>query len=461
MEPNRAVPAMQNMRSAGTRERVRAAVLRLVASAALRDAAALGAGAVISQFVLFLAAPFFLRLYQPAAFGLYSFAYNGIALLATLGTWKIERLIVIVPARATAIRLLAALMAVAVASAALLAVLALLVWVAAGAFAGPARSELTLLWPAPLGMLILVVSAGFRNHSIRARRFRAVAAAQISRAAVFAAGTIATGFAWKGLAGNGALLMLSWQIAADGAALLVQIGANRREARLILSRPRVRQSLRVLMRHGKTVGVLAFSQLINSVNQQLPISTITFAFGATVAGWYSLANQFVAAPCSIVTLAVSAVANQRLARFHAEQRPFSHVVLRTTLGMAAVGAMPFAAIIFLGPALLPIVLGQHWVGASRSVSILAVSAYLWFIVGPAENVSVIVEARRYIVLWYNLRLAALVGIGAAALYGSITYNTWLLLYVAADAVLLILTAVSAYVFARAAETQWRNHTAGV
>jgi O-antigen/teichoic acid export membrane protein len=443
--------------SIAARYRARGAILRLARSAVLRDAAALGTGAVTSQFILFLAAPLFLRLYRPAAFGLYSFAYSTIALLATLATWKIERLIVVVPARATAIRLLAALTAIAVASAALLAllaVLALLLRLSGNAFAGLAQSELALLWPAPFAMLVLVVSAGFRNLSIRARRFRAAAAAQVSRAAVFVAGTIATGLAWHGSPTNGALLMLSWQIAADGCALLVQLRANRREASLILSRPRLRRSLTVLMRHSKTVGTLALSQLINSINQQLPISTITFAYGATFAGWYSLANQLVLVPCSIITTAVSDVANQRLARYHAEQRRFSHHVLRTTLAMATLGAVPFAAIILLAPALLSIVLGRHWVGAAQSVSILAVNAYLWFSVRPAENVALIVDARRYIVLKQSLHLAALAGLGAAALCGSITYNLWLALYVAANALVYLLDAVMEWLFARNAEASW-------
>jgi O-antigen/teichoic acid export membrane protein len=248
--------------------------------------------------------------------------------------------------------------------------------------------------------------------------------------------------------------MLSWQIAADGCALLIQLGANGREASLILRRPRLRQSLRVLMRHSKTVGTLALSQLIDSINQQLPISIITLAYGATFAGWYSLAAQFVGAPSSIVAMAATEIANQRLSRCHAQQRRFSHLVLRTTLGMAAAGAVPFAAIIFLAPALLPVALGQRWVGAAASISLLAVNSYLWFIVNPAGVVALIVDARRYIVLYHFLRLVSFGGLGAAAFYGSITYHMWLLLFVATNALILLLQAVASYLFARKAEARW-------
>jgi O-antigen/teichoic acid export membrane protein len=316
------------------------------------------------------------------------------------------------------------------------------------------QDRLALLWPAPLSMLVLVASAGFRNYSIRGRRFRAVAAAQISRATVFVTGTVATGLAWTELGGRGALIMILWQIVADAAALLVQIGANNQTARLILFRPRLRKSLSVLMTYRKTVGTLALSQIINSINHQIPISTVTLAFGALQAGWFSLASQFVSAPSSVVTVSVRAVTNQRFARLHAEASPFSHLVLQTTLGIALAGIVPFAAIIFLGPRLLSLILGPSWIGASQSVSLLAVAAYLWFIVAPAETVALIVEARGYIILWYSLKMAILAGLGAAALCGWMSYQVWLVLVVAGDVFLYILTAVSGYLFARRAESSW-------
>ena len=101
-------------------------------------------------------------------------------------------------------------------------------------------------------------------------------------------------------------------------------------------------------------------------------------------------------------------------------------------------------------------LGPSWIGATQTVSLLAVAAYLWFVVAPAETVALIVEARGYIVLWYALKMAILVGFGAAALYGWISYHVWLILVVAGDAFLYILTAVSGYLFARAAESRWRQ-----
>lgn len=431
-------------------------LLRLADSSVLRDATALGTGAFTSQAILFFAAPVFLRLYEPSDFGLYSFTYASISLLATLGTWKIERLIVVVPGRAAAVRLLAALVAIAAAAAALLLVLISFAWAIADDLPAGAAEKLALMWPAPLATFILLATTGMRFYSIRVRRFTAVAVAQASRAAVFVAGIVATAFLWRGSIAHGALVMISWQVVADACALLVQLRANCETARLLILRPRVRKSLAVLMTYRKTVGVLALSQIICSVNQQIPISTVALAFGAVSAGWYAVANQFVFAPCTIVTAAVSDVINQRLSRLHADRRPFSHLVLRTTVGLAMAGIIPFVLMATLAPVLLPVLIGPRWSGASQSISVLAMASYVSFVGAPAANVALIVEARRFIVLWHVLRMVSLVGLGAAALFGLMPYVVWLVLTVAGDVLLYLVDMLSGFVFARAAESKWRE-----
>jgi O-antigen/teichoic acid export membrane protein len=436
------------------RRRLLGSALTLAGSSALRDVTALGSGTLLAQAILFLAAPVFLRLYQPSDLGLYSFTYASISLIATLGTWKIERLIVVVPARATAVRLLVALITIAAAAALLFLLLISVAEAIADDLPTSVRDRLALMWPAPLSMFILLATTGMRFYSVRVGRFRTIAIAQVARATVFAGGIVGTALLWHGTVQHGALIMISWQVVADACALVVQLQANRETVGLLVSRPRIRRSLSVLKTHRATLGVLALSQIISSVNQQIPITTVMLAFGAVPAGWYSLATQFVYAPCSIVISAVSDVVNQRLSRLHAERKPFSHHVLRTTLGMALAGIVPFALIAFLAPTLLPLVLGPHWVGASQSVSVLAVASYLFLIEAPAGNVALIVRARRYMVLWHTARMMTLVGLAAAALLSLISYEVWLILMVVSDGFLYLLDVIAELAFARAAESKW-------
>ena len=425
-------------------------------SSALRDVGALGIGALLSQLVLFLAAPIFLRLYHPSDFGLYSFYYSSLSLLATLGTWKLERLIVVVHSRQAAIRLLAALIWIAAGAGAFVLVLIALTHMMIGHSLPQMAKLFPLAWAAPTWLFILMVTTGLRFYSIRVGKFRAVASAQISRAVLFAAGTIATATVWKTPDENGALVMLSWQMVADMCALVVQIRANRRTVRLVASRPRVRKSLAELLKYWKTVGTLAVSQTLASVNQQIPISTVALAFGAVPAGWYSLANILVFAPFTLIGSAVSDVVNQRLCRLFAAHKPFSSLALKITVGMAAAGIVPFMAIGALAPRLLAAVFGPQWLGAAPSIEVLVVGAFLSFVSAPITSVQLIVHARRYILIWHSLRTAILAGLGAAAILGLISYMTWIATLVAVNSLLYIAEIVAGFFLARMAEGAWRK-----
>jgi len=426
---------------------LRSLMARHGAVPALRDVGALGIGALLSQAIFLLSAPLFLRLYEPADFGRYSFVYSTIALIATVITWKMERLIVVVPARATAVRLLVAVLSTAIIGGVLLLVLVLVSW----PFARPLQSELQLVWLAPLSVLILAATAGIRSYIIRTGDFKSVAVAQVARAVVFAVGILGTASVGGGASRRGAIIMLSWQVLADATALVVQLRASQQTARLIIRRPRLRESYVVLLRLRKTIGALAVSEVLRSINQQLPIATVALGFGATPAGWYSLAAAFVSVPASIIALAVGDVANQRLSRLHAAGKPIAHLVLRTTIAMAAAGLLPFAAIGLFAPGLLPVVMGAKWSGASDTVAIIAVASYLWFVTEPATNVPLIVGARRYIMLWHALRMVNWVGFGAAAACGLLTYNGWIVLTVAGRSLVYGLELVLGFVLARTAD----------
>ena len=429
----------------------RAVFRQISRSSLVRDASVLASGAFLSQLVLFLGAPLFLTLYQPADFGLYTFTYSTTALIATLGTWRMERLIVVVPTRSMAIRLLAALVSLTAVTALVLLVAIALGWGIAARLSLEIPSQWALMWSAPLTVFILITTMGLRSYAMRVGRFKVVSVAQVTRAVIFVSGTALTPLVWTPPAGHGALVMVLWQLAADLGALAIQLWILPWNVHRLVFRPRLRRNLATLRTHRKTIGALALSQIVCSGNQQIPISTIMFAFGATEAGWYSLAGSLVYAPCRVVSAAVSDVFNQRVSRLHAERKPFSWLVLRATIAMAAIGLIPFVLIRELGPLFVSYVAGPQWQSASHSIAMMAIASYMFFISQPASNVALIVEARRYIVLWHLIRMVNFLVIGAAAALGHLSYSSWLALFVAVESVLYLLDTVVPYLFARNAE----------
>jgi O-antigen/teichoic acid export membrane protein len=178
---------------------------------------------------------------------------------------------------------------------------------------------------------------------------------------------------------------------------------------------------------------------------------VTLAFGAVPAGWYSMASAFVSGPSSVVALAVGDVTNQRLSRQYAAGSPISHLVIRTVGGMAAIGLIPFATVALLAPTVLPLVMGPQWRDASHTVAIFAIASYLWFVTEPATSIPLILHDRRFIVLWPALRSVNWIVAGAAAVFGLLSYDGWLMLAVAGNALIYSLEFTIAALIAKAAD----------
>ena len=429
--------------------------LRLLGSSAFRDVTALGFGTVLSQGILIVGAPVFLRLYQPADFGLYSLAYGWIMLIAMLTTWKIDRLIVVVPDRFTAVRLLASLAFLAAGAAIVVLAVAAMAGPVIGRFTTEVPDSIRLLWLAPFSGLAFSIMTGLRCYSIRLKKFRLVSAAQIVRASIFVIGSVLTALVCDWTAGSGALVILSWQIVADTAALLLHINGNRKAVRVIVTRLGFRHSVGVLPAHVKTLGVLATAELLGALNQQVAVSVAIIAFGATAAGWYSFAMLAVGTPTSIVASAVSDVFNQRVSSLHARRRPFASVVLTSTLVMALVGILPFTLIAVLAQPALALVMGAKWVGAHVSITILAVSNFFCFVSAVPGNIPLIVGARRFLLLWQVTRLASMAALAAAAVLAPMGYVAWLVVKVAIDSAFYVVEIAAGPVFAHATEADWR------
>jgi len=428
---------------------------RISYRAAVRDMSALGIGALLSQSILFLSSPILLRLYSPADFGLFTLLYTTVGLLATLCNWKVERLIIIVPSRREALLLLTALAVVSIGGGALLLVLT-----AGIAAAGWRPFDANILWPVPFAMAAVAISAGLRALLIRMRAFGAVAVAQVTRSTVFTGGAIVTALLWPDYLLYGALAMLLWQVVGDLAALLVQAWSGRRTIRVLLLRPHLAKAAAAVRSHRRMLGALGVSQVICSINHQVPISAAAFVFGPVYAGWYSLANSLVAVPCSVVSAAASEVTTQRLARLYADQKPISQLVVRVSLGMALVGFAPFLGIALLAPSILPVVMGPRWVEAGPVVAILAIASYLFFVESPAGHVAPILGARRYILVWQVLRCISLAFAAGLALFGAVSFTGWLVLMVVGDGLLYLLEIAAVYYLARRMETSWRTGSAG-
>lgn len=118
--------------------------------------------------------------------------------------------------------------------------------------------------------------------------------------------------------------------------------------------------------------------LINAVSQSLPIVILAALFGPAAAGFYALGRTVLGLPSSLVAQAVGTVFYSRISEAGNSGEKKYPLILKATLGLAAVGAVPFAVIFFFGPWLFEFVFGVGWAGAGVYASWLSLMYFFNF-----------------------------------------------------------------------------------
>lgn len=77
----------------------------------------------------------------------------------------------------------------------------------------------------------------------------------------------------------------------------------------------------------------------------------------------------------------------------------THLILKATFALAAVGFLPFAIIIFFGPCLFSFVFGEEWIVAGNYARWIALWLYFMFINTPSVKVLPVLSAQGFHLLF--------------------------------------------------------------
>ena len=114
---------------------------------------------------------------------------------------------------------------------------------------------------------------------------------------------------------------------------------------------------------------------LNALSQSLPVLLLAAFFGTAAAGHYSLAASVLAAPMVLLAKSVNDVFYPHVASAVNRGEPITASLAKTTLVMAAVGLVPFGAMVVLGPWLFALLFGDPWWQAGEYARWMAVWLY--------------------------------------------------------------------------------------
>lgn len=136
-------------------------------------------------------------------------------------------------------------------------------------------------------------------------------------------------------------------------------------------------------RHSDFLLYRAPQVLLNAISQSLPVMLLATFFGATAVGYYTLTLSVLAMPINLIGGSVSQVFYPRINEAIFRGEDVKSLIIKATLGLALIGVLPFAVIIFTGPSLFAFIFGSEWKTAGIYGQWLGVWLFFQYINKPA------------------------------------------------------------------------------
>lgn len=394
----------------------------------LKSASLLLSGTVVAQAVTFLLSFVLARLYAPDDFGRYTIFVGSAGVLAAAATGAFDRVILLSDsfdeARRVATLTLACSSAVAMVIALGGGLTAALGWQAA--------------LPLPLVDVIIFLPAFiffygaaqvFIYSSLRTGAIRALAGFKVAQSAAMGAVQIAAA-SFASISGLVLGNVVGWSLLA-AAGLRWRFGARHVRDDLRLS------SLAASARsHSHYPRYIMPNEVLDNLSNQVPILLIGSLVSLSFAGHYGLAMMMLSAPAALAGQAVG----QSFLQFLGAQSDAGHAVRRAMFqiwgALAALGLVPFAAILLFGPQIFAFAFGATWVDAGGVAQALSILLFVRFVSSPTSTVYLKLGLQRQ--QWWFCVAAAIYRISAYSLLAfSVSLQNVIMIHVAIECVAIL------------------------
>lgn len=186
------------------------------------------------------------------------------------------------------------------------------------------------------------------------------------------------------------------------------------------------------------------SKLISDFALQIPVFMISSLFLISTVGFFSIAYRLVTLPTSLIANAIGDVYRQRISHAYNETGEFRAIYKRTLFMTCAASIIPFSALFLIAPTLFGFVFGDTWSVAGDYARILALSTFFSFITTPLNKGAIVVEAKRYHLLWNVIRFLSYSGLWLVAVSQELSIEQVLWSFVSMNVCLYLLDAFYQY-----------------
>lgn len=373
----------------------------------VRNVVIVATGTVGAQAIAMAFAPIITRLYGPEAFGLLGIFMALVAVLAPIAALSYPAAIVLPKedSDAKGIVRLSVYISLAVAALVTLALLAggdrLLTLVGFEAIAA-------FVMLVPLNILFSAWLQITEQWLIRKKQFQVTAKVAVAQALIV--NSVKSGIGWFNPVV--AVLIVLSTIGSVFHAVMLYLGA--RKADWSETQARQKQAriplLKLARRYYDFPLYRAPQVFLNAISQSLPVLMLAGFFGPASAGFYVLGKSLLDMPSQLIGKSVGDVFYPRITEAAYKGENLTHLILKATLALAAVGFLPFAIVVVFGPWLFGFVFGVEWVVAGEYSRWLALWMFFMFLNNPSVKTVPVLKAQGFLLIFSFFTIAIRLGV---------------------------------------------------
>ncbi len=135
--------------------------------------------------------------------------------------------------------------------------------------------------------------------------------------------------------------------------------------------------------------------LISALSHSLPVLILNTFFGIATAGFYSLARTALDLPAALIGNSVQSVFYPHFNEMVKTDKKTLPFLLKTTLGLAGVSAIPFLIVLLFAPNLFEFVFGREWHRAGEYAQWMAVWLFFSLVSRPTISAVPVYEKQRW------------------------------------------------------------------
>jgi len=149
---------------------------------------------------------------------------------------------------------------------------------------------------------------------------------------------------------------------------------------------------------------------LEKLQGSIPVLLLTIFFGPIATGFFTISRTVLSVPSQLIGKSIGDVFYPRISEAINKKENTSKLILNATLGLGAVGIIPYGIIVFFGPWIFTFIFGSDWLMAGKYAQWMAFWVFCMFLNRPSTRALPALFAQafqlRYTVLTLIVRLIA-------------------------------------------------------